>query len=340
MGRRPSMTLNDRLIAIGMLNGGSSVNHVARHFQVHERTIYRLQSRYRQTNSVKDRPRSGRPKKTTQREDRYLVTSSRRNRFLTSTALANRLHAATGTRVSFGTVRNRLRAAALRGRRPLVGVALTQRHRRARLNWARAHLAWTRQQWSRVVFTDESRFNLQAADGRLRVWRRKGERFDAPNIAERDRFGGGSVMVWGGISRSGATQLVTVNGNLTAVGYRDNIIGPVILPYLHQGNADVLQHDNARPHTARVTQDFLRQNNVQVLDWPARSPDLSPIEHLWDCLGRKVRRRNDVNNLRDLERALHQEWLNIPLQVIRRLINSMRRRCLAVINRVGGHTRY
>ena len=144
MGRRPSMTLNDRLIAIGMLNGGSSVNHVARHFQVHERTIYRLQSRCRQTNSVKDRPRSGRPKKTTQREDRYLVTSSRRNRFLTSTALANRLQAATGTRVTFGTVRNRLRAAALRGRRPLVGVPLTQRHRRARLNWARAHLAWTR----------------------------------------------------------------------------------------------------------------------------------------------------------------------------------------------------
>lgn len=147
-------------------------------------------------------------------------------------------------------------------------------------------------------------------------------------------------MVCGGISRSGATQLVTVIGNLTAIGYRDNIIWPVILPFLRQGNADVLQHDNARPNTARVTQDFLRRNNVQVHNWPARSSDLSPIEHLWDCLGRKVRRRYDVNNLRDLERALHQEWLNIPLQVIKRLINSMRRRCLAVINKAGGHTRY
>ena len=185
MGRRPSMTLNERLIAIDMLKCGSSVNHVASHFQVHERTIYRLQSRYRQTNSVKDRPRSGRPKKTTQREDRYLVTSSRRNRIFTSTALANRLHAATGKRVSFGTVRNRLRAAALRGRRPLVVVPLTQHHRRARLNWAQAHLAWIRQQWFRVVFTDESGFNLQVADGRLRVWRRKGEHFDAPNIVKK-----------------------------------------------------------------------------------------------------------------------------------------------------------
>ena len=242
--------------------------------------------------------------------------------------------------MSFGTVRNRLRAAALRERRPLVRVPLTQRHRRACLNWARAHLAWTRQQWSRVVFTDESRFDLQAADGRLRLWRRKGERFNVPNIVERDRFRGRSVMAWGGISRSGATQLVTVNGNLTAIGYRDNIIGSVILPYLRQGNADVLQYEKARPHGARVTRDFLRQNNVQVLNWPARSPDLSPIEHLWDCLSGKVRRRNDDNKLRELERALHQEWLNIPLQVIRRLINSMRRRCLAVINKTGGHTRY
>ena len=147
-------------------------------------------------------------------------------------------------------------------------------------------------------------------------------------------------MVWGGISHSGATQLVTVNGNLNAVGYRDDILGPVVLPYLRQGNADVLQQDNARPHTARVTRDFLRQNNVRLLDWPSRSPDLSPIEHLWDHLGRKVRQRNDVNNLRDLEQALHQEWLNIPVRVIRCLINSMRRRCLAVINKAGGHTRY
>ena len=81
-------------------------------------------------------PTSRRPKKTTQLEVLYLVTSSRRNRFLTSTTLAACLQASTGTRVSFGTFRNRLRAAALKSRRPLVGVPLTHHHRRARLNWA------------------------------------------------------------------------------------------------------------------------------------------------------------------------------------------------------------
>ena len=76
--------------------------------------------------------------------------------------------------------------------------------------------------------------------------------------------------------------------------------------------------------------------------WPARSSDLSPIEHLWDHLGRQVRERQvrDDNNIRDLERALQAEWVRVPLQVIRKLICSMRSRCLAVLAANGGHTRY
>ena len=77
-----------------------------------------------------------------------------------------------------------------------------------------------------------------------------------------------------------------------------------------------------------------------MLQWPARSLDLSPIGHLWDHLGRQVRERYDVNDIRDLERALHAEWVRIPLQVIRKLICSMRRRCLAVSAANGVHTRY
>ena len=67
---------------------------------------------------------------------------------------------------------------------------------------------------------------------------------------------------------------------------------------------------------------------------------MSPIEHMWDHLARRLRKRNDVNNVNDLERALKEEWAHTPLRVIRRLINSMRRRCFAVIQARRGHTKY
>ena len=102
---------------------------------------------------------------------------------------------------------------------------------------------------------------------------------------------------------------------------------------------ETFQHDDAHPHTARHTQNILHIHNVNVLHWPARSLDLSPIEHSLDDLGRQVRERQDVNNIRDLERALQAEWVRIPLQVIRKLICSMRHRCLAVLAANSGHTR-
>ena len=250
---------------------------------------------------------------------------------MTSRQLCTQLRQAEGTRVCYQTVRTRLHAARLRGRRPYVEIPLTQRHRRERLTWNTAHQCWIRRQWNKVLFMDESRFNLQFADGRLRVWRRQGERFDDSNVLERDRFGGGSVMVWGGICHRAKTEIVTIAGTLTSVRYCDEVIEPVIVPFSHQRHATLLQQDNARPHTAIHTRDVLRQNNIQVLDLPVRSPDLSPIEHLWDKLGVKIRQRNDVNNTRVPERALHEEWANTTTEEVRKLIGSMRKRCLSVI---------
>ena len=99
-------------------------------------------------------------------------------------------------------------------------------------------------------------------------------------------------------------------------------------------------HDNARPHVARICRQFLNRNNLNVLPWPAVSPDMNPIEHICDYLGKKVRTRGNVHNVRDLENTLIQEWNNIPNVVIRRYVRSMRGRLAACINSRGGHTRY
>ena len=99
-------------------------------------------------------------------------------------------------------------------------------------------------------------------------------------------------------------------------------------------------HDNARPHVGRICGQFLNRNNVNVLPWPAVSPDMNSIDHIWDYLGRKVRARGNVHNFRDLENALIQEWNNIPNIVIRRYVRSMRGCLAACINIRGSHTRY
>ena len=169
--------------------------------------------------------------------------------------IAARLKNAKGTRFSVSTFLNRLRSAGLKAHRPYVGVLLTVLYRRLRLNWARGQNRWSRRRWNLVLFTDESRANVQFADGRLRVWRRTGESMDENIIVERCRYGGGSLMILGGIlvCHSGKTKLVTVNGRLNARRYCDEIIIPVVIPVLQRGRADILQQNNARYHVASHT---------------------------------------------------------------------------------------
>ena len=103
----------------------------------------------------------------------------------------------------------------------------------------------------------------------------------------------------------------------------------------------VFQHDNERCHVARVCQYFLNQNHIRVLPWSALSPDLSPIEHLWDELGRRFRHRQNLpETLQGLRDALVHEWNNIPQAFIQRLIGSMPRICEIAVAARGGHRYY
>lgn len=218
IGKRPGLSENERQRAIGMLTAGCSQRDIAQEFNVHPSTICRLLNRFRTTGNVSDRQRSGRPRKTTVRQDRFIVTTSRRNRFMAAPRVAEELHRATEVRLCGQSERNRLRSANLQNRRPLTAVSLTQRHRQTRIAWANTHRRWIQSQWNEVLFTDESR------------WRRRNERFDPENI-QRDRYGGGSDMVWVGISHQGKTVLVVVNGTLNSQRYCDEIVVPIVVPF-------------------------------------------------------------------------------------------------------------
>ncbi len=94
--------------------------------------------------------------------------------------------------------------------------------------------------------------------------------------------------------------------------YRDEILRPIVVPFIHDHHL-MLQHDNARPHVARICTQFLEAENIPVLAWPAKSPDMSPIEHVWDALDRRIRQYVPVpDNIQQLHTAIEEEWTNSP----------------------------
>jgi transposase len=305
--------------------------------------VQNVYQRYEETGLITRRPGSGRKRVTTQRDDRFLVSTSLRNRTASAVLLRNQLQEVRDVNVSEWTVRRRLRAAGLSCRRMATGPPLQRRHRIARLAFARNHLAWNDEDWSNVLFSDESRFCLNGSNGRRRVWRRPGERYAPVCIDERLPFGGGSVMVWAGISSEARTDLVFIqNGSLTAHRYITEGLEDHVMPFMiTMGEHGILMHDNARPHAARIVSGYLDEVGIRRFDWPALSPDMNPIEHVWDELGRRVRRHTPApRTAQELRELLLQEWNNIDQNVILNLIQSMPRRLQTVINARGGNTRY
>jgi len=126
---------------------------------------------------------------------------------------------------------------------------------------------------------------LSRADGRQRVWRHQGERYAEACVLQYSPWGGGSIHVWGGTTCNNKTLLVVFDRNVNAQVYVNQLLADVVVPFMQNNfphGDGTLQQDGARPHTARVTQQFLAQHNINVLEWAAMSPDMSPIEHFWD----------------------------------------------------------
>ena len=245
---------------------------------------------------------------------------------------------------SVSTAKRRLYAAGLKSRRARWKPHLTPGHRAARLQWARIHRRWARNDWQRCLFTDESKFSLVPDDQTRRVWRRPAEDAHLDQfVNRRELFGGGGILVWGGITWGGKTDLLVIRGNLNGQRYREEILeGPVRLFAGAMGPANmILVDDNARPHRNRIADQFFDDSGIARMDWPAKSPDLNPIENIWGLMKRSISRRltyhHDVN---DLEVMVREEWDAIPLQTVRNCINSMRRRAESVMAAAGGHTDY
>ncbi|GFX56916.1 transposable element Tcb2 transposase [Trichonephila clavipes] len=170
----------------------------------------------------------------------------------------------------------------------MVCVRLTSRPRRDRREWATDHVNWRRNEWSNVLFSGESRFSVHPNNRRIFIWRECGSRNNPAPVHESVRYGGGGVLVYGSISIDWRTDLYIIrDGPLTAHRYSDEILRPIVVPYAAEiGDDLILMDDNCRSHRANLVEDFLFEEGIVRMEWPASSPDMNPIEYAWGALGR------------------------------------------------------
>ncbi|GFT19328.1 transposable element Tcb2 transposase [Trichonephila clavipes] len=281
---------------------------------------------FKTTGMCSRRQGGGRVRSTTPAEDRYIVLSAKRNRRTTAQQVANQFLAASGKQISRNTVARRLRGGGLYARRPVVCVPLTRQHRTARLQWCREHHNWTEQDWACVLFSDESKFSLSSDCRRTLIWRESGTAYRPENILEKDRYPTCSIKMWAGIMINGRTRLhVVANGTMTGQRYIDEVLLPHVRLFRGAvGDKFVFMDENATCHRTLAVQDCLYSEGIQRLVWPARSPDLNPIENVWDALGRQVAGRNYLpTNKNTLIRALTEEWEKLPQQLLDNVVQSM-----------------
>ncbi|GFY19809.1 transposable element Tcb1 transposase [Trichonephila clavipes] len=194
---------------------------------------------------------SGRPRGTTPADDRYIVLQARRNRRQTAGKIARHTTQATERPISRFTVARRLHGG------------------------------------------DESRFSLSSDSHRIFIWRERGSRNHPSNIIERDRYGGRGVLVWGGIMLGSRTDLHIFDaGSVNGTRYCNEILLPYVRLFRGAMGLQFLFMDNNAPcHRTVAAEQLLESEDIERMDWLARSPDLNAIEHVWDFLGRRLAAR-------------------------------------------------
>jgi transposase len=340
------LTTEERVKAITLLNEGYSSRVVAEKLgrNVHHTSILRLKKKYQETGSVDNKPVSGRPRKLNDRQERSTVRKILTRECTTAVEVQKSLKVNEDIEVSANTIRRTLKERGLVSRVKKKKPLLSKINIQKRLAFAKRHQNWTVEDWSKVVWSDESKFKVFGSDGKEYYWKRPNEPLQKHHIKPVVKHGGGSVFVWGCFTFLGVGYLTRIDGGLDSELYCQILQDEFLetLEYYDLSSDEIIfMHDNDPKHTAKVTQKWLQDNNIEVLSWPPQSPDLNPIEHIWNDVDRRIRKLNiEMRGKAKLWEVIEKVWNETSIETCTNLISSMPARIRDVLKAKGGHTNW
>ena len=340
---RRYLTRDERVQARALRRAGHTYAFIADQIKATERQVAGAIT----SNQVTPTRRSGRPPKLTEAQIDELesyVRSSRASRQMSFLQLAEGPFQHWG--VGQYTIRNALRKRGYTRHVAYAKPPLTEANRQIRLDWARAHVNWEPWQWWRILWSDET----WVTGGRHRkkwVTRKAGEELDSTCLVDKVRKKRG-WMFWAcfsGISKGPCLFWEKEWKTINKESYCERIV-PLVDGWLRLNPHLQFMQDGAPGHSAAYTREELSERGIQPIFWPAYSPDLNPIEAVWNKMKDYIEfyypdmeggKQPTYDQLREIVR---EAWDWISVEFLRELIDSMKERCQAVIDAEGGHTKY
>jgi transposase len=333
----------ERAAAVTLTRIGETQQQAAERLGTTRQTVAHWQHTFEETRGIKNALKSGRPRETSEDENINIITTSVIDHYLTPRQILQELQ----LNVSAHTIDRRLQEAGLFGRVALKKRVFVEADKKKRLSFAEGYKNWTEKQWERVLFADEA---VIQGEGGMKGGRQWVRRPIGTSDAFKSEYVHHSIShpkqlnIWACFSASGLGYCYIYNETLDAKSFV-HILDTHLLP-----SADLLftetprrqwwyLQDNAPTHTARMTRKWLHNHGIICLDFPPYSPDLNPIENLWQHIEKRVEERVPTT-IDELQDVVAEEWKNTPIELLTKLAHSMIYRCKTVIAAHGDHTHH